>query len=75
MWNTGAVPELLSSFFSAYTLQGHLDLVEIAIFRDADNETDILFKIYKDRYKGGLLESKGLWMLVPLEPEPCKLYG
>lgn len=35
-----AMPEFLSSFFSEYTVQGHLDLVETANIRDADNETD-----------------------------------
>lgn len=34
------MPEFLSSFFSGYRVPGHLDLVETANIRDADNETD-----------------------------------
>lgn len=59
MYHVDAAPEFLSSFFSRYTVQGHLDLVETANIRDADNE--ILFlRIYKDCDKARLLKGRAL---------------
>lgn len=73
MYNVATIPEFLSSFFSRYTVQGHLDLVETANIRDADNER-IFLRIYKIVTKPDYCK-EGLWMLVPLEFESPKLCG
>lgn len=59
MYNVGATPEFLSSFFSRYTVQGYLRLVETANIRDADNER-LLLRIYKDCDKARVLKGRAL---------------